>query len=82
MPPPIYAQVAQMPPRQTLPRSAEEVRRRQEIMHEKRAADVPRATDTLCAAPRAQAPSITMSDLQPGPEVPGTSHLSEIYAGM
>ena len=77
MAPPTYAQMAQVPPRQALPCSAEEVRRRQEITCNKRATDVPQAADAPRVAPRAQAPSITMNDLQPGPEVPGTSHLSD-----
>ena len=50
---------------------------RQEITCDKRAADAPQAAGALRAAPRAQAPPITMRDLQPGPEVAGTSHLSD-----
>ena len=75
MAPPTYAQVAQMPLCQALQCSVEETRRRQEIMCDKRAADAPHAADAPRAAPRAQGPSISISDLQPGPEVPSTSHL-------
>ena len=75
MAPPTYAQVAQMPPRQALQRSVEETRCRQEITCNKRAAETPRAVDAPRAAPRAQGLSISISDLQPGPEVLGTSHL-------
>ena len=64
-----------MPPRQALPHSAEEVRRRQEITRDKRAADAPRVVEAPHAVPRAQGPSISMSDLQLGLEVLGTSHL-------
>ena len=52
-------------------------------MRDKRAADAPRATDTpratdaLCVVPRAQGPSTPLSDLQSGPEIPGTSNLSD-----
>ena len=71
MAPPTYAQVAQMPPHQASQRKVEETRRRQEITRDKLAADAPRV------APRAQGPSISMSDLQLGPEVPSMSHLSD-----
>ena len=87
MVPPTYAQVAEMLPHQATPQQAalrqaalciaEETRRRQEIMQGKRAAEVPQATGAPRTAPRAQVPPITMSDLQPGPEVVGTSHLSD-----
>ena len=65
---PAYAQVAQMPPRRLTKRSIEDVRRRQEIMRGKRATDAPRV------APRVQEPSIPLSDLQLGLELPGTSN--------
>ena len=73
---PTYAQVAQGPPRQALPRSAEETRRRQEITHGKRAAEAPQAAGASRVAPRAHAPSSAMGDLQAGQTVPGTSPLS------
>ena len=73
---PTYAQVAQGPPRQALPRSAEEIRRWQEITRDKRAAVAPQAAGASRAAPRAQAPSPATSDLQAGQAVPGTSQLS------
>ena len=77
MAPPTYAQVAQMPPRRSTVRSVEDVHRRQEITRDKRAADAPRAADLPHVAPRAQGPSTPLSDLQPGPEIPGTSNLSD-----
>ena len=52
-------------------------RRRQEITHGKRAANVPQAAGASRAAPRAQAPSILMSDLQTGPETTDMSHLPD-----
>ena len=76
MAPLTYAQVAQVPPRQALPRSAEETRRRQEITRGKRAAEAPQVAGAPHAAPRAQAPPSSVSDLQAGLDVPGTSHLS------
>ena len=45
-------------------------------MRDKWAVEAPQAAGAPCAAPRAQAPPITMSGLQPSPEVAGTSHLS------
>ena len=89
---PTYAQVAKMPPHQAapqqaaahqaapcqaVPRSAETARCRQEIAQGKRATDVPQTAGASCAAPRAQAPPIAMSDLQPGPETAGTLHLPD-----
>ena len=67
---PTYAQVAQMPPRQSAERSVEDVRRRQDITLGKRAADA------LRVAPRAQEPSIPLDNLQTGLEPSGTSNLS------
>ena len=67
---PTYAQVAQGPPRQALPRSAEEIRRREAITRDKRAAEAPQAAGASRAVPRAQAPSPAMSDLQAGQAVP------------
>ena len=72
---PTYAQVAQGPPRQALPRSAKEVQRRQEITRDKRAAKAPQVAGSSRAAPRAQAPPVSMRDLQTGPETAGMSHL-------
>ena len=66
-----------MPPHQAALRSTEETWRRQEITRDKWAAEAPQAARAPYAAPRAQAPPITMSDLQPGPEVAGMSHLSD-----
>ena len=76
MAPLTYAQVAQVPPRQALPCSVEETRHRQEITHGKRAAEAPQVAGAPRAAPRAQAPPSSVSDLQAGLDVPGTSHLS------
>ena len=76
MAPLTYAQVAQVPPHQALLRSAEETRCRQEITHGKRAAEAPQVVGAPRAAPRAQAPPSSMSDLQAGLDVQGTSHLS------
>ena len=74
---PTYAQVAQMPPRRSIAQSVEDVRRRQEITHDKRVADAPRAADAPRVAPRAQGPSTPSSDLQSGPKIPSTSNLSD-----
>ena len=55
-----------MPPCRLAERSAKDVHRRQEITQGKQAADVPQV------APRAQEPSIPLSDLHPGLELPST----------
>ena len=87
MAPPTYAQVAQIPPHQAAPQQAaahqaalhgpKETWCRQEITCDKWAEEVPQMAGAPQTAPRAQAPPITMSDLPPGPEVAGTSHLSD-----
>ena len=45
-------------------------------MQGKRPVDIPQAAGAPRVAPRAQAPLIPMSDLQTGPEIAGTSHLT------
>ena len=64
-------------PLQIMPRTAEEMRRRQDIRQGKRPADVPRAAGVPQAAQRAQTPLHPLGGLQIGPDMAGTSHFSE-----
>ena len=69
--PPHQAAPQQAAAHQAAPRTTEETQRRQEITQDKWVADIPPT------APRAQAPPNLKSGLQAGPEIAGTSHLSD-----